>query len=517
MNISMGALKAGQIGLRRASATLIDGLDAAVENIPKVVGLATDVTAPLRGALKAAAFVGARIGLETAADALEITENSIELAKEDVEQRTEISIITTNQSLEVLQRVKEIEKEIREEPVNRLEVYIQREELLQAIGRYQMALAKGERLLEELLLFRKRTAAEVTENRYEDMTFRIFRNDALQKYRAAFDLAARYVYLAANAYEYDLNFLGTDARSGSEFLTDIVRQRSLGQIIDGVPSVGLDGLAHPLGRLAANFEILKPQLGLNTPQFEDSRFSLRHELFRIGDGPDGDAIWREQLQKARVANLWDVPEFRRYCRPFATESAGAQPALVFRFPTTITFGQNFFGRNLGPGDSGYDPSVFSTKVAGAGVWFTGAGANLSQTPRVYFFPAGMDILRSPTGDTLATREWRVLDQAVPVPFPIGASDLNDPTFNPTFDSLSGAFTDIRRYSSMRAYHDQGIYSESQTTSDTRLIGRSVWNTEWILVIPGGTLLFNANQGIDTFINTVDDVKIYFRTYSYSGN
>ena len=49
------------------------------------------------------------------------------------------------------------------------------------------------------------------------MAFRIFRNDALQKYRAQFDLAARYVYLAAKAYDYETNLLGAtrDGRAGA--------------------------------------------------------------------------------------------------------------------------------------------------------------------------------------------------------------------------------------------------------------------------------------------------------------
>ena len=61
------------------------------------------------------------------------------------------------------------------------------------------------------------------------------------------------------------------------------------------------------------------------------------------------------------------------------------------------------------------------------------------------------------------------------------------------------------------------YNAAQTTPDSRLVGRSVWNTEWVLIIPGGTLLNDANAGLDTFINIVSDIKIYFQTYSYSGN
>jgi hypothetical protein len=45
----------------------------------------------------------------------------------------------------------------------------------------------------------------------------------------------------------------------------------------------------------------------------------------------------------------------------------------------------------------------------------------------------------------------------------------------------------------------------------------VWNSEWMLIIPGGTLLFNPNQGLDTFINSVGDIRIFFQSYSYSGN
>ena len=39
----------------------------------------------------------------------------------------------------------------------------------------------------------------------------------------------------------------------------------------------------------------------------------------------------------------------------------------------------------------------------------------------------------------------------------------------------------------------------------------------MLIIPGGTFLFNPDQGLDTFINSVSDIKIFFQTYSYSGN
>jgi hypothetical protein len=309
-----------------------------------------------------------------------------------------------------------------------------------------------------------------------------------------------------------------------------VRQRSVGQVLNGTPVAGTPGLADILARLTQNFDVYRGQLGFNNPQVETNRFSLRRELFRIRD--ESDEAWRQTLERAYVPDLWDIPEFRRYARPFAPESLGPQPGLVLRFPTTVTFGLNFFGHALGGGDSAYDPSNFATKVRSVGTWFTNYdGTALSNTPRIYLIPTGMDVLRSPADDTLATREWRVIDQKVPVPFPVGASDLTNPAWIPVNDSLSDTYGGIRRFSSFRAYHDSGAFDASQTTSDSRLVGRSVWNTEWLLIIPGGTLLYDSEEGLDQFVhgrlvpgnpslrdgNGISDIKLFFQTYGYSGN
>jgi hypothetical protein len=213
-----------------------------------------------------------------------------------------------------------------------------------------------------------------------------------------------------------------------------------------------------------------------------------------------------------------VPEFRRFCRPFAPEGAGAQPGLVISFPTTVSFGLNYFGWPLGGGDSAFDPTYYSTKINAVGVQFRGYDvAGLSQTPRVYLFPVGMDVLRSPTGDTMATRQWRVFDQALPIPFPISSSDLGNAGWIPINDTLSGAYGEMRRFASLRAYADTGSYAASDITVSTRLVARSVWNTQWMLIIPGGTLLYDPNRGIDQFINSVTDIKLLLMTYSYAGN
>lgn len=418
----------------------------------------------------------------------------------------------------------------------RLELFTMQEVLKQASGQYRAVLASGQRLLEARLVFRKLAAAQTQQYRYQDMTFRIFRNDAIQKFRAQFDLAARYVFLAAKAYDYETNLLGSDSRAGRDFLTEIVRQRSLGEVVSGQPIAGTPGLANALARMGQNFDVLKGQLGFNNPQTETNQFSLRSQLFR--QGSSSDSAWEQTLSGKIVADLWSVPEYRLHCRPFAPESNSSgvhvpQPGLVIRFSTNVTSGLNFFGRPLVAGDSAYDASNFATKVRSVGVWFEDyRETGLASTPRAYLVPAGMDLMRSPTGNSFATREWFVRDQKLPVPFPIGPQAFAQPDFIPRIDTLSEDLGGIRRSSSFRAYHDSGDSDaaiETETTADSRLVGRSVWNTNWVLIIPGASLLGDANEGVQTFVhgrrisnnrrdgNGVEDILIFFHTYAYSGN
>ena len=187
---------------------------------------------------------------------------------------------------------------------------------------------------------------------------------------------------------------------------------------------------------------------------------------------------------------------------------------------------------MGGGDSTYDPTHFATKIRSVGLWFNNYDAQvLSLTPRVYLVPTGADVLRSPSDDTMKTRAWKVVDQKIPVPFPIGNADLQNAKWLPINDSLSDTFADIRRFSRFRAYDDSGSFDESETTVDSRLIGRSVWNTKWLLIIPGETLLNPSDEGLNTFIygqlvpggsgmrdgNGVKDIRLFFLTYAYSGN
>jgi hypothetical protein len=53
-------------------------------------------------------------------------------------------------------------------------------------------------------------------------------------------------------------------------------------------------------------------------------------------------------------------------------------------------------------------------------------------------------------------------------------------------------------------------------TNSRLIGRSVWNSQWKIVIPAYTLLNNEQEGLNRFTASVSnwlDIQLFLRTYS----
>jgi predicted outer membrane repeat protein len=533
-----------QLTFRRGSALAVILADAAAEFLPTCVGFSTDVAAPARGAIKLGGGIIAQT-LEAFAGFAELAELDVLHAKEVAQARTNIALTSARGELAALQQLNQLEQLVRQEASTRYDLYVLQEALQQSQQRYVAALARGQRLLEDRLRFRCQTAASTQEMRYKDMTFRVFRNDALQKYWAQFDLAARYAYLAARAYDYETNLLDGDGRgAGSEFLTQIVRTRSIGLYQDGRPLPagyqGDPGLADAMARMKLNWDlVLRGQLGFSNPQTETNRFSLRRELYHLSAASQDDTQWRQNLASCISPNLLSEPAFQRYCRAFYPQQS-AEPGLIIPFATHVEFGMNFFGLPLWGGDNAYDSTNFATKIRSVGIWFSNystlAQNGLSNTPRVYLVPIGDDRLRSPTGYSGETRDWTILDQLIPVPFPISGSDLADRRWIPLFDSLTGDFAGIRRYASFRAYHDSGSFNESEVARDSRLIGRSVWNTHWLLIIPAGTLHSDRTEALRRFIygrplasgpvlddagqrrdgNGVSDIRLFFQTYAYSG-
>jgi hypothetical protein len=150
---------------------------------------------------------------------------------------------------------------------------------------------------------------------------------------------------------------------------------------------------------------------------------------------------------------------------------------------------------------------------------------LAATPYIYVIPVGVDSMRSPPlGDTSTIRTWNVDDVTIPLPFNISAADFSSQPNYQAADSLSEPLFAIRKHQAFRPVSTTDVFNSSVYGSpqrsdftNTRLIGRSIWNSKWKIVIPGRTLLGDPNQGLDRFINSVKDVKLYFVTYSYSGN
>jgi hypothetical protein len=514
--------------------------DATAECLPTDAGFAVDPTSGMRGAIRIMGTVAAN-SLNEGADAFSLLELDAQQAKEEAQTASNIQLTSIRQDAALNAMLAQLQQLIRQQAVARYDLFNLREAVLQASGVYQATLAKGNAIIENRIRFLQQTAAQVQAYRYKDMAFRIFRNDALQKYRSQFDLAARYVFLAAKAYDYETGLLQDASRSGSSFLEDIVKKRAIGTIQNGVPIAGTtgdSGLAAPMAAMGANYSTIKANLGLNNQITRQRLFSLRNGWFRIGNAATNAAVWQQTLQRSLVNNIWDIPEFQRYCRPLRAQPAsGHEPAIVINFPSEIIAENNFFGWPAGGGDSAYNASVFSTKIISVGLWFSGydSSANgLVQFPNAWLVPVGEDVVRAAGANDFSYRHWKVFDQKIPVPNDFLGSPPNFAmNWIPINFSLNGQFGAVggqRQYNALDATTEsQSIpLDTSHIQTDSGLIGRSVWNTQWMLIIPGVSLLgSNPDEGLQRFIagalvggqrtgNGVTDIKVYFQTYSYSG-
>jgi hypothetical protein len=295
-------------------------------------------------------------------------------------------------------------------------------------------------------------------------------------------------------------------------------------------------LADAMARMNGSWAVLKGRLGVNNPTSLSAEMSLRYEAFRILPGEAGNKLWRDALKRHWVDDLAQLPEFRMHCIAPQGGAGGRIPALVIPFSTDVESGFNLFGWPLAGADHAYPSSHYAIKLKAAGVGFTNYDSGftgLAATPYVYLVPVGEDKMRVPT-DQMSVRSWRVMDQMIPVPFPIGNNELLNPGFLPLADSLSfagNAFGRTRKFPEMPAYHDgaqAGFNAGSTGILSSRLIGRSVWNSRWLLIIPGTSLKSDGVDGLRQLIDGplvngvrngqgITDLKIRFDAYSYSGN
>jgi len=396
--------------------------------------------------------------------------------------------------------------------------------------------AEAQRLVQQRAALNQQIAAKAQRNRYADLVTRLNRNEAMRKYDLALDNALRYAWMAVKTYDYETSLSEGHPASASHLLDQIVKTRSLGNWADGQPRVGNGGLAEILGQLSADYDALQGQIGLNNGQGEANILSLRTEMMRISPDSTSDERWHDALANARVSDLWQVPEFRQYCRPFDNPANGPQPGLVIQFSTEIAPGLNFFGQPLSGLDHAFSPANYATKIRSftaafknydaASVYDPSTAPVLSTSPRFYLVPVGQD--RQYCSDTLypTLRTWDVVSQRIPVPYVLNAGSLGNYTYQPTMDGLDGSYAERIRYGDSRAFiSDYGFTGTTDMTlspltpgwnSSSRLYGRSVWNTRWLLIIPGATLNADKDAGLTRFINSVTDIKLYLETYSNQG-
>lgn len=414
-----------------------------------------------------------------------------------------------------------------------------------AMERVRNAIAKGTETLAEREAFRKRAAAIVSGYRTRDFAFRTFRNEALEQYSTLFDIASRYTYLAAKAYDYETGLLGTT--TGSKVFSQIVASRSLGDLTGDIPRAtagtgGDSGLAGSMARLQSDWSVAKGRLGINNPDQNGTLFSLRRELFRIPNSPDStadDDAWRQALESSIVRDLLADPDVAASCRGLASADGSPVPGIIIPFSSTIATAQNFFGLPLTGGDHAFSVSNFATKIHNAGIVFRGyegmdpvyeenPGTSptpvtpnmLAATPYVYFIPAGYDRMQAPPlGNTGAVRSWRVVDQALPLPFNLGASAFNAGSYFNAAGTLTEKPWTIRMHQAFRPVDDPSYFygGVPREFTSSRLVARSVWNTQWKIVIPANTMHADPQTALDRFTASVNDIELFLRTYSHSGN
>ena len=396
---------------------------------------------------------------------------------------------------------------------------------------YRAQIAEGDLVLEELAMTRRHWANEATRVRYADMYDRIQRNNALTKYQTSFDTAQRHVYLLAKVYDYETGLLSSDPRAGDAFMRDVVAARVVGE--KGVTTERNATLWDAVTRMSANWDVLKGRLGVNNPEKTTKWFSLRYSHFRIRPDAAGDAAWRAALGACWRDDVFADPEVRRYCQPPQSDAAprAAEPGLVIAFPTAVNLAENFFGRPLLGGETTYSSSDYAVKLHSVGLRFAGyddlvvtTAGGLAAEPNVYFVPVGRDYMRTPYGTTRKTLAFKVVDQVMPIPYDAGTLSalLADADWISTLSAGDSAAT-IRRHSTM------SVLGGDEATS-TRLVGRSVWNDRWLLVIPASALSSDRVNALKTFINGLDadhdgqidvpgvsDIEIGFKAYSRSGN
>ncbi len=516
---------------------------ATAEALPTSVGLANDATSVGRMAAllsgETAGYAQGLLGLSS-----ETMAALLDAEAADLEGQAQDYIDDYNFDSVKKQHVVEFERLYDQVLANAYEITRRMTELQHANERVSKLYADANHILSERETFRQRAASVIQGYRTRDLVFRDLRNEELSQYKNLFDLAQTYAYCAAKAYDYETGLL--DSTTGDDFINEVVGSYSVGAWDGDNPietGKGDAGLASALGGLRDDWSVVKGRLGINNPDRNGTLFSLRQELFRIrADQPtaDDNTLWKQVIQQHIMSNVLNDPDVAMYCNNIRKTNGSAVPGIVIPFSTTIEQGLNFFGWPLAAGDHNFSQSTFATKIYSSGLVFKGyvgmdpysigtvgasgpasSGTNsLAATPYAYLIPAGKDTMRTPPlGDTGIIRSWSVKDQALPLPKNLGGTSFSAGQFFTPEGSLSEQLWIVRKHQAFRAVDDPAYFYSTMPAefTNSRLVGRSAWNTQWKIVIPAYSLLSDEQTGLDRFAQSVSDIQLFLRTYSNSGN
>ena len=314
-------------------ASLAEGTAQSVaEFFPKVLGLANDSTSAARGSTEVQGIVAWALlrATSTATEAAARYQQTEITAKEQQLEYASQNLGFSQEEVQMAYEYDAIYREVTTQAHTLMQLTINHQRALQNVSN---VIAKGNRILSEREVFRQRAAAIIQGYRTKDLTFRVFRNEALEQYRSLYDLASRYTYLAAKAYDFETGLLGTS--TGQTVFAKIVASRGLGDLNGGVPqsttsTLGDAGLAGSMAQMNADYSVAQGRLGINNPDYYGTVFSLRSELFRLMDdsATDSTDAWKQTLEQHIVSNVMNDADVATYCnnikKPDGTNVPGIQ-------------------------------------------------------------------------------------------------------------------------------------------------------------------------------------------------
>ena len=193
------------------------------------------------------------------------------------------------------------------------------------------------------------------------------------------------------------------------------------------------------------------------------------------------------------------------------------------------------------GDPGFSPEHLTTKILRCGVYlenYPDGKGRLSPTPYVYLIPVGASVMRVPLSTAPGTpkpiREMLVVDQIIPPVLSTFLDELTGEWRVPSVDDLTSDFVDpeqawrpgrllagcagetcflgrVRKINPFVGGTDSPLRGNpGRLANYYGLAGRTAWNTEWLLVIPGRNLGAAGNDpeaGLNWLIHGQETIPI----------